>query len=213
MTVTVRYRLYHDDPGGAPGWVLEQHDPRQGIARHSDIIGWPTDPDDPPDEPDQDVWDEVLERCPELGPWWSEPWERHITGRQYELRLEVDTVDTLADELDVTAESVQTLVDQLGELDGADQVVDAAGGILPDAAKTIREQLSQQAEARDTWLMVRGAQNLAASVRQREADLQDAIDHRDEAIREAHRRGARVTDLAQAADLHRTHVHRIIRDG
>ena len=53
----------------------------------------------------------------------------------------------------------------------------------------------------------------ARAATQQAALAEHALDARDEAIREAHRRGARVTDLAQAADLHRVHVHRIIRDG
>lgn len=123
------------------------------------------------------------------------------------------SVEALAEDLDVTTDDIDRLVDQLLWVDGKDHVVNSGGKILPDAAAAIGEQVRAAAEERDTWIMVRGVENFAASVREREQQLSDAVEARDEAIREAHRRGARVTDLATAAGLHRVHVHRIIRDG
>ncbi len=123
------------------------------------------------------------------------------------------TIDGLADELDLSREAIGSLVGQLVDIEGGERVLVGHDAVTESAAETIREQVRAGSEARDSWLMVRAVEDYAGRVHQREQDLRDAVEARDEAIREAHRRGARVTDLAQAAGLHRTHVHRIIRDG
>jgi hypothetical protein len=123
------------------------------------------------------------------------------------------TTAALAAELDVTVDTVDTLVGQIVDIDGPDAVVITSGRyyttITDEAADTVREQLRGEPADPDPLLTVAEA---TQDLRDAQAQVDEAEARRDAAVRAAIERGMRIVDIAEAAGLTRGRVYQI-RDG
>ena len=120
------------------------------------------------------------------------------------------TATALAAELDVTEDSVLAIVDQLVDIDGDDRVLVGDDALTRDAADTIRQQIADARRSRDTRERLALVRTATTRVRDAEDTVEREREQRDEAVRDAHRAGASVADIARASDLSRQRVQQII---
>lgn len=122
------------------------------------------------------------------------------------------TLEQIAQAADVPYGSLEALVDQLVDIDGADAV-------LADPDQPFGPDLTLTDEAAQTLLDAarQGSQQQAvdavAAAAVRLSDAEDAAElarrDRDDAVRDAIAKGARVVDIADAAGMQRSRVYKI----
>lgn len=119
----------------------------------------------------------------------------------------------IAAELDVDLEAVQTVIDQLVDVDGrAATYADAEDTYLTaEAAAFLREALPATVSTTAEWDAAADALTAAsAGVAQAQSALESARVGRDDAIRRARRSGWAVADIARAAAVTRQAVYDVL---